>query len=146
MTTRENVIHFIQGKIFKEKVKHIQRKTASCFCLTQFVRLYFVLPCMHLVFNCICAAIFCLMLSFSPFLCSLLLMTCGCFLTYNFQSFSLFSCLIVAFPRSFVYKALSPACWLNSAQSRSSLVCSVLLSLPNIHSLIVLFISSNRFL
>ena len=86
---------------------------------------------MHFHVNCICAAIFCLkydLKSFSSFLCSLLLKSCGCFSPYNIQSFIPFSCLIVAFPRSFVYKAVSLACWLNS-QSRSSLFCCCLLSI-----------------
>ena len=86
---------------------------ATVFCLI-----------MHFVFNCICLRLYFVLSctlslivflrlyilsddlkSFSPFLCSLLILKpCGCFSPYNFQSFSPFPCLIVAFPWSFVYK------------------------------------------
>ena len=66
--------------------------------------------------------------SFSSFVDSLLLKPSCCFSLYNIQSFSPFSCLIVAFLQSCVTKAMSLACQLNS-QSRSSLFCCCLLSI-----------------
>ena len=108
---------------------------ANCqlFFFTLFVRLNFVLPC-TLSSPVFMRKYFILRLttydlqSFSSFLGSPLLKSCGYFSPYNIQSFSPFSCLIVAFPRSFVYKAVSLACLLNS-QSRFSLFCCCLLSI-----------------
>ena len=50
MTTGENIIHFIQGEDFQREsethyILNILKANCQRFCLTQFVRLYFVLPC-----------------------------------------------------------------------------------------------------
>ena len=65
--------------------------------------------------------------SFSSFVGSLLLKPCGCFSSYIIQSFSPFSCLSVAFLRSFVYKPVSLA-------TELSFSLFSILSLPSLHN------------
>ena len=77
--------------------KLILKANCQLFFLTQFVQLYFVLPC-TLSLTVFVRLYFVLQpQSFSSFLGSLLLKSCGCFSPYNFQSFGhcfLFCCFV----------------------------------------------------
>ena len=132
--------NIFQGKIFKKKKSthcnilkgNWQRFRTTVFCLTMHFLLNYICPAIH---------IYCFIKSFSHSSAAFYSSCSSVFRsTIYLQSFNPFLCLIVAFPSSFAYKALSFACWLNS-QSRSSLYCSSCLLFLNIHSLLVLLIS-----